>query len=49
LDENFATGEFRLQLHGWTTERRFVVLRERVREDDQQQSGMFSYSGWERR
>jgi hypothetical protein len=33
LDENFATGEFRLQLHGWTTERRFVVLRERVRED----------------
>lgn len=33
LDDHFATGEFRLQLHGWTTERRFVVLRERVRED----------------
>ena len=33
LDENFATGEFRLKLHGWSVERRFVVLRERVRED----------------
>jgi hypothetical protein len=33
LDENFATGEFRLQLHGWSVERRFVVLRERVREE----------------
>jgi len=33
LDENFATGEFRLRLHGWSVERRFVVLRERVRED----------------
>ena len=33
LDENFATGEFRLKLHGWGVERRFVVLRERVRED----------------
>jgi hypothetical protein len=33
LDENFATGEFRLKLLGWSVERRFVVLRERVRED----------------
>jgi hypothetical protein len=32
LDENFAVGEFRLRLHGWEVERRFVVLRERVRE-----------------
>jgi hypothetical protein len=32
LDENFSVGEIRLQLHGWTRERRFVVLRERVRE-----------------
>lgn len=33
LDDNYAAGEFRLQLHGWRVERRFVVLRERVRED----------------
>jgi hypothetical protein len=33
LDEDYAAGEFRLQLHGWRAERRFVVLRERVRED----------------
>jgi hypothetical protein len=32
LDENYALGEFRLQLWGWKTERRFVVVRERVRE-----------------
>ena len=32
LDENFAVGEFRLQLHGWSVERRFVAIRERVRE-----------------
>ena len=32
LDVNYAAGEFRLTLHGWTTERRFVVIRERVRE-----------------
>ena len=32
LDANYAVGEFRLTLHGWTTERRFVVIRERVRE-----------------
>ncbi len=33
LDENFAVGEFRLRLHGWKIERRFVVIRERMRED----------------
>jgi Transposase DDE domain group 1 len=33
LDEDFAVGEFRLQLHGWSVERRFAVIRERVRED----------------
>ncbi len=32
LDENFAVGEFRLQLLGWSAERRFVVIRERLRE-----------------
>ena len=33
LDDDYAAGEFQLQLHGWRAERRFVVLRERVRED----------------
>ena len=33
LDDTYAAGEFRLQLHGWSVERRFVVIRERVRED----------------
>lgn len=32
LDANYAVGEFRLKLHGWKTERRFAVIRERVRE-----------------
>jgi hypothetical protein len=32
LDENFAVGEFRLRLHSWEVERRFVAVRERVRE-----------------
>ncbi len=32
LDENFAVGEFRLRLHGWAAERRFAVVRERMRE-----------------
>lgn len=32
LDDDYAAGEFRLQLHGWRAERRFVVLREQVRE-----------------
>ena len=33
LDDDYAAGEFRLRLHGWRSERRFVVLRERVREN----------------
>ncbi len=33
MDDNFAVGEFRLKLYGWSVERRFVVIRERVRED----------------
>ena len=32
LDDDYAAGEFRLRLHGWDIERRFAVLRERVRE-----------------
>jgi hypothetical protein len=32
LDDDYAAGEFRLQLCGWKAERRFVVIRERVRE-----------------
>jgi Transposase DDE domain group 1 len=32
LDDNFAVGEFRLKLLGWSAERRFVVVRERERE-----------------
>jgi len=35
LDENYAVGEFRAQLMGWKKERRFVVVRERVRESKQ--------------
>src|SRR6267154_849132 len=30
LDENYAVGEFQLQLYGWDRERRFVVIRERL-------------------
>jgi hypothetical protein len=33
VDEHYAMGEFRAQLLGWSVERRFVVVRERVRED----------------
>jgi hypothetical protein len=33
LDDDYAVGEFRLQLYGWEQERRFVVIRERVREE----------------
>lgn len=33
LDDVYAVGEFRVQLWGWETERRFVVVRERMRED----------------
>jgi Transposase DDE domain group 1 len=32
LDDHYAVGEFRLQLHGWSVARRFVVIREQVRE-----------------
>jgi DNA-directed RNA polymerase subunit N (RpoN/RPB10) len=32
LDDDYAAGEFRLQLHGWSVERRFAVIREQVRE-----------------
>ena len=32
LDDDYAVGEFRLQLHGWSAERRFVVIREQVRQ-----------------
>ena len=32
LDENYAVGEFRLRLCSWYTERRFIAVRERVRE-----------------
>lgn len=32
LDDDYAVGEFRAQLLGWSRPRRFVVVRERVRE-----------------
>lgn len=32
IDEDYACGEFNLQLYGWTKARRFVVIRERIRE-----------------
>lgn len=32
LDENYAVGEFQLTLSSWTKQRRFVVVRERIRE-----------------
>lgn len=32
IDENFSVGEFRKQLLGWKVERRFVVVREQIRE-----------------
>src|ERR1700676_1699495 len=32
LDDDYAAGEFRLQLHGWSVERRFVVIREQEHE-----------------
>ena len=32
LDEDFAVGEFRLQLFNWDRARRFVVIRERLKE-----------------
>jgi hypothetical protein len=33
LDENYEAGEFRAALMGWKKERRFVVIRERVRDE----------------
>lgn len=33
VDEHYAVGEFRARLFGWSSERRFLVVRERVRED----------------
>lgn len=33
VDEHYAVGEFTAKLMGWSRERRFVVVRERVRED----------------
>jgi hypothetical protein len=32
LDDDYAVGEFQLRLHGWDLERRFIVIREQVRE-----------------
>jgi hypothetical protein len=32
IDANYAVGEFPLKLHGWNQQRRFVAVRERVRE-----------------
>jgi len=32
LDANYAVGEFQLKLHGWAKVRRFIVIRERLRE-----------------
>jgi DNA-directed RNA polymerase subunit N (RpoN/RPB10) len=32
LDEHYSAGEFRLKLFGWKVERRFVVIREEIRE-----------------
>ena len=34
LDANYAVGEFQLQLWGWDRARRFVVVREQVREQE---------------
>jgi hypothetical protein len=33
VDENYSVGEISLQLQGWSAARRFVVVRERVREN----------------
>lgn len=33
VDEHYAVGEFTAKLMGWSRQRRFVVVRERVRED----------------
>ena len=33
VDENYSVGEISLQLQGWAKSRRFIVVRERVRDD----------------
>jgi hypothetical protein len=33
IDDNHAAGEFTMKLFGWSKERRFVVVRERIREN----------------
>jgi hypothetical protein len=33
VDEHYAVGEFTAQLQGWSKERRFIVVREQIRED----------------
>ena len=33
IDEHYSQGEFTATLHGWSNPRRFVVIRERIRED----------------
>ena len=35
IDENYEAGEFHASLMGWKKERRFVVIRERLRESKQ--------------
>ena len=32
IDEHYAAGEFQAQLHGWSKSRRFIVIRELIRE-----------------
>jgi hypothetical protein len=32
VDDDYAVGEFQLGLHNWKAARRFVVVRERIRE-----------------
>ena len=46
LDDDYAAGEFRLQLHGWSVERRFVVLREQVREGRERRPSLIDVPGY---
>lgn len=32
IDDHYAAGEFKVKLQGWSRERRFIVVRERIRE-----------------
>lgn len=32
IDADYSVGEFRAKLHGWSVDRRFIVIRERIRE-----------------